>query len=107
LKDQLASLNWTVSEIEQDPTSYRRGVDEWMSADVAGLDRDALAPLQRISPTLYGRLIENRNRRWASVLEARLRKPGLVVVVVGVGHLIGPGGLPAMFRARGYQVEGP
>jgi uncharacterized protein YbaP (TraB family) len=107
LKDQLASLNWTVSEIAQDPTSYQRVVDEWMSSDIAGLERDALAPLQRISPTLYERLIDGRNHHWATVLEARLRKPGLVVVVVGVGHLIGPGGLPALLRAKGYRVDGP
>jgi uncharacterized protein YbaP (TraB family) len=107
VKDQLASLNWTVSEIEQDPTSYQRVVDEWMSGDTAGLERDAIAPLRRISPTLYGRLIEGRNRHWASVLEARLSKPGLVVVVVGVGHLIGPGGVPALLRAKGYRVDGP
>ena len=34
MKDQIASLNWTVSEIQQDPTSYRRVVDEWMSGDL-------------------------------------------------------------------------
>ncbi len=107
LKDQLASLNWTVSEIEQDPTSYQRVVDEWMSGDTSGLERDALAPLQRISPALYERLIDGRNRHWASVLDARLKKPGLVVVVVGVGHLIGPGGVPALLRAKGYSVDGP
>ncbi|MEJ0065479.1 MAG: TraB/GumN family protein [Caulobacteraceae bacterium] len=33
IKDQIASLNWTVSEIQQDPTSYQRAVDEWMSGD--------------------------------------------------------------------------
>jgi uncharacterized protein YbaP (TraB family) len=107
VKDQLASLNWTVSEIEQDPTSYRRVVDEWMSGDLAGLQRDALDPLRKVSPTLFERLIDSRNRHWASVLEARLKKPGSAVVVVGVGHLVGPGGVPALLRAKGIQVDGP
>jgi uncharacterized protein YbaP (TraB family) len=29
------------------------------------------------------------------------------VVVVGAGHLLGPGGLPQRLRALGYRVEGP
>jgi uncharacterized protein YbaP (TraB family) len=107
VKDQLASLNWTVSEIEQDPSSYQRVVDEWMSGDLAGLEHDALDPLRQVSPRLYARLIDERNRHWASVLAGRLKTPGAVVVVVGVGHLIGPGGLPALLRAKGYQVDGP
>jgi len=107
LKDQIASLNWTVSEIQQDPTSYRRVVDEWMSGDLAGLEHDALDPLRKVSPMLFTRLIDGRNRHWVSVLEARLKQPGSIVVVVGVGHLIGPGGLPALLRAKGYQVDGP
>jgi uncharacterized protein YbaP (TraB family) len=28
-------------------------------------------------------------------------------VVVGVGHLIGPDGVPARLRALGYSVTGP
>jgi uncharacterized protein len=107
VKDQIASLNWTVAEIQKDPTSYQRAVDEWMSGDLAGLQRDALDPLRDVSPTLFARLIDSRNRHWASVLEARLKQPGSVVVVVGVGHLIGPGGLPALLRAKGYRVDGP
>jgi uncharacterized protein YbaP (TraB family) len=107
LKDQIASLNWTVLEIQKDPTAYQRAVDEWMSGDLDGLQRDALDPLRQISPALFSRLIDNRNRHWASVLEARLKQPGSVVVVVGVGHLIGQGGLPALLRAKGFQVDGP
>ncbi|HVN00459.1 MAG TPA: TraB/GumN family protein [Caulobacteraceae bacterium] len=107
LRDQVASLNWTVSEIQDDPASYQRVVDEWMDGDVAGLRRDALEPLERISPTLYARLIDARNRRWAATLANRLKKPGKIVVVVGVGHLVGPAGLPALLRADGFQVDGP
>ncbi|HTX50306.1 MAG TPA: TraB/GumN family protein [Caulobacteraceae bacterium] len=107
VKDQIASLDWTLAEIEDDPASYQRVVDEWMTADLAGLRRDAVQPLETVSPALYGRLITQRNQAWARALSRRLRKKGTVVVVVGVGHMIGPEGLPALLRARGFKVQGP
>lgn len=107
IKDQIASLGWTLDEIDNDPAAYQRVVDEWMAADTAALQRDALAPLQRVSPTLFDRLLGSRNRAWAKTLAQRLRKPGQIVVVVGVGHMLGPGGLPALLRAQGLDVEGP
>ena len=107
LRDQVASLNWTVGEIVGDPDSYRRVVDEWMDGDLMGLKHDANDPLQKVSPRLYERLILKRNRAWAGELASRLKKPGKIVVVVGIGHLIGPDGLPALLRARGFDVEGP
>jgi len=63
--------------------------------------------LKAASPVVYDRLITQRNRRWMRVIERRLDGAGKTVVVVGVGHLVGEAGLPAMLRARGYQVEGP
>jgi uncharacterized protein YbaP (TraB family) len=107
LPDQIASLNETLGEIDDDPGSYQRIVGEWMSGDLAGLRRDAVDPVARASPRLYERLLGQRNRRWARILGARLRSPGRIVVVVGVGHMIGPVGLPALLRAQGFQVEGP
>jgi len=106
-RDQIASLDWTLSQIDNDPTSYRRVVDEWLGADTAALQRDALQPLKSISPKLYDRLIVKRNRAWANVLSVRLRGAGALVAVVGVGHMIGPDSLPALLRARGFSVEGP
>ncbi|HUO12287.1 MAG TPA: TraB/GumN family protein [Caulobacteraceae bacterium] len=107
VKDQVASLNWTLSEIEDDPRSYQRVVDEWMAGDLAGLQRDAVQPLQTVSPGLYRRLLTQRNHAWAKVLAARLHRKGTAVVVVGVGHMIGPDGLPALLRAQGFDVQGP
>jgi len=107
IADQLASLDDTVNEIEDDPAAYGRIVAEWMSGDLAGLQRDALDPMAKASPRLYERLIGQRNRRWAQILGARLKGGGRILVVVGVGHMVGPKGLPALLRAQGFQVDGP
>jgi uncharacterized protein YbaP (TraB family) len=108
LTDQIASLEWTLHEVEDDPATYQRVVDEWMGSDLAGLQRDALDPLRRVSPALYDRLIAQRNHRWAKALKRFFGRRGeTTVVVVGVGHLIGPDGLPTLLRAEGLEVEGP
>ena len=107
LSDQVASLDETLHEIEDQPQAYRRVVDGWMAGDLDELDADALEPLRRASPALYRRLISDRNARWARRVERRLSGSGVVVVVVGAGHLIGPEGVPARLRAAGVTVEGP
>jgi uncharacterized protein YbaP (TraB family) len=104
---QLASLEETLAELEREPNSYGRLVKYWMAADIKGLDKDALAPLRKAAPEIYQRLVLDRNAAWTRALDARMKGHGKTVVVVGVGHLIGDGGVPARLRALGYSVEGP
>ncbi len=105
--DQVASLAQTLKEMEDKPDEFARLVSAWMSGDLTALDREALAPIRKASPALFRRLVADRNARWTQILDERLKGHGRTVVVVGMGHLIGPGGLPARLRALGYQVEGP
>ena len=107
MADQIASLDETLGEIADDPDIYQRVVRTWMAGDLAGLKKDALDSLAKVSPTLYRRLIVDRNRRWADTLTRRLAGEGVIVVVVGTGHLLGPQGVPALLRARGFTVDGP
>jgi uncharacterized protein YbaP (TraB family) len=107
LSEQIASLRQTLTEMDRDPDAYMKLVRAWMAADVKGLDREALAPLRRASPTVFDRLVVQRNADWTRQLDARLKGHGRTVVVVGVGHLVGPEGLPARLRALGYSVTGP
>jgi uncharacterized protein YbaP (TraB family) len=107
MAEQIASLRETVREMEHDPDEYAKLVRAWMAGDLAEIEREGLEPLRRASPTLFESLVSQRNIRWTAALDARLKGHGRTVVVVGMGHLIGPGGVPARLRALGYQVEGP
>lgn len=107
LADQLASLEQTLVELETDPDGYKTLVEAWMRGDTALIDHEALQSLREASPNVFRRLVTERNARWAATLDRRLKGRGRTVVVVGVGHLVGPGGLPARLRALGYSVSGP
>jgi len=105
--EQIASLRQTLKEMETEPDQYRALIAAWMSGDLKAIDREAIQPLRKASPLIFKRFLTDRNARWLPMLRQRLAGSGRTVVVVGVGHLIGPGGLPARLRALGYSVEGP
>ncbi|RAK57192.1 TraB/GumN family protein [Phenylobacterium deserti] len=105
--EQIASLSQTLRDMENSPDEFADLVRVWMKGDLAALDREALQPMRDASPGLFRRLVTDRNVRWTRELDARLKGKGRTVVVVGVGHLIGPDGVPQRLRALGYKVEGP
>jgi uncharacterized protein YbaP (TraB family) len=105
--DQIASLEETFGELDEGPSAYRKLVAAWVAGDLAGLDALALQPMIQTAPGVYRALVVERNRRWIAAIVERLKSPGDAVIVVGVGHLIGPDGLPALLRARGIRVDGP
>jgi uncharacterized protein YbaP (TraB family) len=105
--DQVASLQDTLREIQDDPGVYHRLTQAWLDGDLKAIDKDAVQPLLKFSPTLFKVLLSDRNAAWRRTLLQRLQSPGKVVVVVGVGHLIGPGGLPQLLREAGVRVDGP
>lgn len=105
--EQVASLRQTAREMQTRPDQYGDLVKAWVNGDIAALDREALAEMRKVAPTLFRTLVTQRNERWTRVLDERLKGRGRTVVVVGVGHMIGPGGVPARLRALGYSVMGP
>jgi hypothetical protein len=105
--EQVTSLRETLHDMDERPDEFSVLVKAWTDGDIQGLDREALAPIRDKTPGLYRRLVTERNARWTKVLDTRLKGHGRTVVVVGVGHLLGPDGVPAKLRALGYSVTGP
>jgi len=107
LADQLASLEDTLKQLDEDPDYYDRLIDAWARGDLPEIERLGLTPMKQVSLVLYDRLIVQRNKRWAAVIAERLAGSGETVIIVGAGHLVGPDSVPALLRARGLTVEGP
>lgn len=53
-----------------------------------------------------GAMLAPRNRRWLPRIEAYLADGG-AFIAVGIGHLVGPDGLPTLLTAAGYHVDRP
>jgi uncharacterized protein YbaP (TraB family) len=52
---------------------------------------------------MYTRLLDGRNPGLADAIE-RLHADGSVFAAVGALHIVGPQGLPALLKARGFAV---
>lgn len=105
--DQIASLEQSLQQMEDEPDAFKTLIDSWLAGDLAGLEAQGLTPMRTAAPELYRRLVVERNARWTDALAKRLEGKGETVVVVGAAHLIGADGVPAMLRKRGVAVEGP
>ena len=93
----------TLDELDTETTKVTELADLWKAGDATGVERLVLADLRK-DPTLYERLLLERNRNWLPQVEALLAKPAHAFVVVGAAHLVGPDGLVRQLQANGYTV---
>jgi uncharacterized protein len=94
----------TLKDLDTEIANFDKLVSAWKGGDAATVERITLADLKQ-DPVIYRRLLIDRNRNWLPKLEALFSRPGHAFVVVGAAHLIGPDGLLAMLKAKGYSVE--
>lgn len=94
-----------LDEVERSGETLDGLIAAWRQGDEATLYGLLGASLEQDSPDLYRRLVLERNRRWIPDILRLLASPSRELVLVGAAHLVGPGGLLAELRARGYRVE--
>jgi len=104
MAEQDRLLAESLKDVDKEQTSVRRLTDAWKAGDAAGVERIVLDDVKD-DQLMYERLLVNRNRTWLPKLDALLTRNRRAFVVVGAAHLVGPDGLLAMFRAKGYKVD--
>jgi hypothetical protein len=93
----------TLKGVATETASVGKLAASWKAGDVAGIERLVLADVKS-DPVVYDRLLVARNRAWLPKIEALFSRPKHAFVVVGAAHLVGPDGLVAMLKAKGYQL---
>jgi uncharacterized protein YbaP (TraB family) len=110
VEQQWRFLDETTGAIESgaQQDEARKVVDAWGSADQQQLD--ALSERIAVDNSLSGRftrevLLDGRNDALADKMALLLANEDNTVAAVGVLHLLGKHGVPALLRARGIKVE--
>ncbi len=93
-----------LKEMHTEKASVTKLTDAWKTGDAAGVERIVLADL-KADPFLYQRLLVERNKNWLPKIEALFARKTPALVLVGAAHLVGPDGLVAMLKAKGYTLE--
>jgi uncharacterized protein len=106
-EEQLQFLAEALSESKdaQEETAKLHGA--WRAGKADALWQDMGVQMKKEYPNLYKRINVERNDAWVPKIEKRLAGVGKddTLVVVGALHLLGPDGVVAKLRAKGYVVE--
>jgi uncharacterized protein YbaP (TraB family) len=108
LPDELSLLflKSVISEIDQLESGMDRLVAFWREGDDVGFAK-LYFEIYEQNPSLrpiLDVLVEGRNRTMAERLLQYFQSPSPSFAVVGCAHLVGPEGLPELFKRRGYKV---
>lgn len=105
-KLEVSEFDEGLKEILKDQGVVGSMIDAWSHGDVKTLGHVMNDDL-KADPKMEKALFADRNARWTTQIAAMLNEDHVYFITVGAGHLVGPKGVPAMLRARGYKVDGP
>lgn len=105
--DEERFLVATLRQIEEDADTIDEMDDAWARGDVDRLGALLTEDIREAGPEVYAALLTRRNATWTTEIDTMMRGKGRIFIAVGAAHLVGPDGVPAMLRAKGYAVEGP
>ena len=103
-RDQKAFLGQTLKDLDVATQMADDMLKYWKKGDA-----DNLYPLLFKSfedyPQIENRLIGQRNRHWVKKIEEMMAEEKNMFIIVGAGHLIGPGSVVALLKEKGYRVK--
>lgn len=86
------------------PQRFRQNVAAWKVGDTKRLYALHTGEMKE-APTVWWRLLDQRNARWIPRIEAAIKSGKPTLVVAGALHFAGPRGVLALLEQRGYKIE--
>ena len=101
---QEQALLQTLEELDTIEEEFEELLQAWSQGEVEVLE-DLLFKGFEDFPSVFEKLISERNRNWLPKIEEFLDQPGTTLVVVGAAHLVGPEGIVKLLEEQGYPVR--
>jgi uncharacterized protein YbaP (TraB family) len=102
---QLKFLHSVLKDFKNADKELKQIIGYWQAGNVKALARTADLKMRKQSPSLYKRLIVERNHRWGDKLSKVMATPGTYFVAVGAAHLAGPDSVQTQLAAHDIKVE--
>jgi len=83
---------------------FRLDVAAWKSGDTNRLYAMHVRRMKE-APTIWWRLLDQRNAKWIPRIEAAIKSGTPTLVVAGALHFSGPRSVIALLQKRGYKIE--
>jgi uncharacterized protein YbaP (TraB family) len=77
----------------------------WIDGDTDTITRLSVDEIKQEAPTVYQKLIVQRNIAWSEKIAVILKGSGVQQIAVGAAHLVGPDSVQAQLAKRGIKVE--
>lgn len=104
LEQQTDFLRSTIDDLGNAPAQVEEITAIWVAGDLDRLSQMMRESMGEQSAVLE-RLLFSRNRNWIPKIEELLAEESTAIVIVGLGHMIGDGGVTELLRERGYTVQ--
>ncbi|MEE9272136.1 MAG: TraB/GumN family protein [Robiginitomaculum sp.] len=102
---QIENLAAIITDFDTVGDDMRRVNEQWLVGNVPFIEERMILPYKEKNPEMYETLFKNRNERWGETLDKFMRGDTSAMVVVGIGHLVGPDSLIVQLRERGYTAK--
>jgi uncharacterized protein YbaP (TraB family) len=100
---EIEFLLLTMDGIEAGPAAADGRHKRWAHGDLSAEEADAPAVMARY-PAFYEHLVLARNRAWLPRIEDMLAAKADAFILVGTGHMVGPGSLTEILAAQGTDL---
>jgi uncharacterized protein len=103
--EQIAFLTSVLDDLEKGMDLLDKLAKAWIDGDIDTIKRLSVDDMKKEAPTVYQKLIVQRNIAWSEKIAGMLKGSGVQQIAVGAAHLVGPDSVQAQLAKRGIKAE--
>ena len=103
--EQIVFLEESLGDAEEGLAQLEKLAKAWIDGDNETLGNILVNELKKEAPTLYEKLVVQRNIAWSKKIVEILKGSGVQQIAVGAAHLAGPDSLQVQLEKHGIKVE--